>query len=69
MKSLSSDIHSDCETMDHNNVQSMTCNPYVIMHLQNMSSCLGFSLRGMREERKEKACKDGFVFFFVFHIH
>lgn len=41
------DIHSDCETMYHNNVQSMTCNPYVIMHLQNMSSCLGFSLRGM----------------------
>ena len=47
-----------------------------------MSSCLGFSLRGMhaferkgilgaREERKErekKACKDAFVFF-VFHIH
>lgn len=40
------DIHSDCETKYHNNVQSMTCNPYVIMHLQNMSSCLGFSLRG-----------------------
>lgn len=47
VKSLSSDIHPDCEKMYHNNVQSMTCNPYVIMHLQNMSSCLGFSLRGM----------------------
>lgn len=66
VKSLSSDIHPDCEKMYHNNVQSMTCNPYVIMHLQNMSSCLGFSLRGMRKERKEKACNDGFVFFSFF---
>ena len=32
-----------------------------------MSSCLGFSLRGIREERKEKACKDGFVFFRFSH--
>lgn len=63
VKSLSSDIHPDCEKMYHNNVQSMTCNPYVIMHLQNMSSCLGFSLRGMWKERKEKACNDDFVFF------
>ena len=47
VKSLSSDTHPDCEKMYHDNVQSMTCNPYVIMHLQNMSSCLGFSLRGM----------------------